>query len=110
MLLPTAVASGLGVIGRSCFAAGLLVGDHPNAELREVTPDWHAIVAFRDCAARLGRTRKELALQYNLSTESIAVTLVGMRSPSQVDEVVGLVAKPGLTSHERAAVLAGVDG
>ncbi len=39
-VLPAAARSGFGVISRSCFAAGLLVGNRPEAELQAQTPDW----------------------------------------------------------------------
>jgi aryl-alcohol dehydrogenase-like predicted oxidoreductase len=105
-LLPKARAAGAGVISRSCFAAGLLVGDRPEAELREATPDWQAIVAFRVTAARLARPRKELALQFNMGVESIAATVVGVRSPAQLEELLRLAATPPLTSDERAELFA----
>jgi aryl-alcohol dehydrogenase-like predicted oxidoreductase len=105
-LLPKAGAAGAGVMSRSCFAAGLLVGDRTEAELRAMTPDWPAIVAFRDTAARLGRPRKELALQFNLAVEPIAATLVGVRSPAQLQELLQLAAAPPLSRDERAELFA----
>ena len=105
-LLPVATATGAGVISRSCFAAGLLVGDRPEAELREATPNWSAIIEFRRIAAFLGRPRKELALQFNIGTEGIAVTVVGMRSQAQLDEILRLVSRPPLTLDERTELLA----
>jgi aryl-alcohol dehydrogenase-like predicted oxidoreductase len=100
-LVPKAGAAGAGVISRSCFAAGLLVGDRSETELRAVTPDWQAILAFRDTAARLGRPRKELALQFNLAVAGFATTLVGVRSPPQLRELLQLAAAPPLTTDER---------
>jgi aryl-alcohol dehydrogenase-like predicted oxidoreductase len=99
-VLPKAAALGIGVISRSCFAAGLLVGDRSEAELRELTPDWPAIVAFRATAQALGRPRKELALRFNLDTEPIAVTVVGMRSPKQLPEILRYSTAPSLTPDE----------
>jgi aryl-alcohol dehydrogenase-like predicted oxidoreductase len=109
-LLPKASMTGAGVISRSCFAAGLLTGDRPEAELREVTPDWPAIMAFRRVATQVGRPRKELALQFNLAIDGIAVTLVGMRSSAQLDEVLALAARPPLTPDERVALVALAEG
>jgi aryl-alcohol dehydrogenase-like predicted oxidoreductase len=105
-LLPKASAAGAGVMSRSCFAAGLLVGDRPETELRAMTPDWSSILAFRATAARVGRPRKELALQWNLAVEPIATTLVGVRSPAQLDELLQLVAALPLTTDERAELFA----
>jgi aryl-alcohol dehydrogenase-like predicted oxidoreductase len=108
-LVPKAGAAGAGLISRSCFAAGLLVGDRSETELRAMTPDWQAILAFRDTAARLGRPRKELALQFNLAVAAFATTLVGVRSPAQLRELLQLASAPPLTTDERAelAALAG---
>src|SRR5206468_812842 len=73
-VLSKAAEHGVGVISRSCFAAGLLVGSEPEESLRERTPDWAAIMGFRAAAADLDRPRDELALQFNLAVPSLAVT------------------------------------
>ena len=103
-VFPTAAATGVGVVSRSCFAAGLLVGDLPEAALRERTPDWQAIVAFRERAAELGRPLKELALKFSLGVEPIAVTVVGMRTPDHLREILRAVAAAPLTDVEMAAL------
>jgi aryl-alcohol dehydrogenase-like predicted oxidoreductase len=99
---PAASTLGAGVISRSCYAAGLLVGDLPEAELRERTPDWPAIMRFREVAARLGRPRRELALQFNLSEPAIAVTIIGMRTTDHLDETLRSWSAPPLSAGERA--------
>jgi aryl-alcohol dehydrogenase-like predicted oxidoreductase len=104
-VLAQAATLGIGVIARSCFAAGLLVGDSSPEQLRERTPDADRILAFQAAADRLGRPRKELALHFALDTPAIAVTLVGMREPAQVDEIVRLATAPPLTSDEMATLL-----
>jgi len=104
-LLAEAVARGVGVISRSCFAAGLLVGDQTADELREATPDWQAVSAFRVTASEIGRSGKELALQFNLGTAGIAVTLVGMRTPAQLTEILRCAGAPALSEAERTALV-----
>jgi aryl-alcohol dehydrogenase-like predicted oxidoreductase len=104
-VLPQAAADGVGVISRSCFAAGLLVGSRSEAELRQQTPDWQAILDFRAKADELGRPRRELALQFNLGTAPIAVTIVGMSTPKQLADIVREAAAPPLTDDERAALI-----
>ncbi len=86
-ILPEAAAAGAGVITRSCFAAGLLVGSTPPDELRERTPDWAAILAFRDKAAEMGRAPRELALQFSLAAPTVAVTIVGMHARAHLDQI-----------------------
>ena len=105
-VLPHAASNRLGVISRSCFGAGLLVGSRSEAELLQRTPDWQAIMEFRAKADQLGRSRRELALQFNLSTEPIAVTLIGMSTPKQLAEIVGEASAAPLTDDERAALVA----
>jgi aryl-alcohol dehydrogenase-like predicted oxidoreductase len=105
-VLPRAAAGGVGVISRSCFAAGLLVGSRSEAELRQQTPDWQAILDFRAKADELGRPRRELALQFNLGTAPIAVTIVGMSTPKQLADIVAEAAAPPLSDDERAALIA----
>jgi aryl-alcohol dehydrogenase-like predicted oxidoreductase len=99
-VLPAAASRGIGVIARSCFAAGLLVGSLPEAELRERTPDCDSILAFRAVAARLGRPPKELAVQLNLGVGEIATTLLGMSRPEHLTEGLRLASAPRLTHHE----------
>jgi aryl-alcohol dehydrogenase-like predicted oxidoreductase len=105
-VFPKATAAGVGVISRSCFAAGLLVGSRSEAELREQTPDWKAILAFRSKAAELGRARRELALQFNLGTAPIAVTIVGMSTPKHLDDILRDAAAPPLSADEMASLAA----
>jgi aryl-alcohol dehydrogenase-like predicted oxidoreductase len=104
-LLAAASAAGAGVIARSCFAAGLLVGSQTEAQLRESTPDWQAVLGFRTAASALGRPLKEVALQFNLGVAGIASTLVGLRTPAQLSEVLRYAAAPALTEAERMAVV-----
>ncbi len=105
-VLPAARAAGTGVISRSCFAAGLLVGSRSEAELKAQTPDWEAIIAFRATAERLGRSRRELALQFSLGTPGISVTIIGMSTPAHLADIVTEAAAPALTDDERAALIA----
>jgi aryl-alcohol dehydrogenase-like predicted oxidoreductase len=106
VVLPKAAEAGVGVIGRSCFAAGLLLSALPEAELRQRTPDWPAIVSFRSRAAVFGRSQRELALQFNLGTEAIAVTIIGMSTVAHLQQVLRDAAAAPLTSDERAALTA----
>jgi aryl-alcohol dehydrogenase-like predicted oxidoreductase len=105
-LLPAASRTGTGVISRSCFAAGLLVGTRSASELHDLTPDWKRIIEFRRVAETLARVPKELALQFSLGTDGIAATVVGIRSASQLDEILRLAAAPPLSPDERAEVTA----
>jgi aryl-alcohol dehydrogenase-like predicted oxidoreductase len=104
VVLPRAAAQGVGVIARSCFAAGLLTSTLSEAELRQRTPDWAAITAVRARAESFGRTPRELALQFNLGTEGIAVTIIGMSTTAQLRQILHDAAAPPLTVEERAAV------
>jgi aryl-alcohol dehydrogenase-like predicted oxidoreductase len=100
MVFPKAARAGTGVVSRSCFAAGLLVSSLSEDQLRERTPDWKAIVAFRSKADKLGRPLSELALQFNLATAPIAVTIVGMRTRAHLAGIVRDAEAPALTPDE----------
>jgi aryl-alcohol dehydrogenase-like predicted oxidoreductase len=105
-ILPTATANGVGVISRSCFAAGLLVSSMSADELRDRTPDAEAIMVFRRVAATLGRSRQELALQFNLGVAGISVTIIGMRTEEHLRDVIRDATCPALTAEELRAVRA----
>jgi aryl-alcohol dehydrogenase-like predicted oxidoreductase len=105
VVLLKAAAAGVGVIGRSCFAAGLLVGSLPDEVLRRRTPDWKAILAFRAKAAETGRPLRELALQFSLGTNGLAVTIVGMHTAAHLHQVVHDAAAASLTSDEMASLV-----
>jgi aryl-alcohol dehydrogenase-like predicted oxidoreductase len=106
VVLPGARKAGVGVISRSCFAAGLLVGSTPEAELRERTSDWPAIVAFRTQANELGRPLRQLALHFSTGNDLIAVTVVGMSTRAHLDQILDDAAAAPLTADERAALIA----
>jgi aryl-alcohol dehydrogenase-like predicted oxidoreductase len=99
-VLTAAAANGVGAISRSCYAAGLLVGPLSDSDLRARTPDAEAIIRFRRAAARLARPLKELALQFNLGVDEIAVTVLGMVRREQLEENVRFAAAPPLTFDE----------
>jgi aryl-alcohol dehydrogenase-like predicted oxidoreductase len=105
VIFPKATATGVGVISRSCFAAGLLTGSLSEDDLRARTPDWAAIVAFRSKAQIVGRPVRELALQFNLSTEPIAVTIVGMSRPAHLKQILQDAVAPPLSPQERAVLV-----
>jgi aryl-alcohol dehydrogenase-like predicted oxidoreductase len=106
LVFPKARAAGTGVISRSCFAAGLLVSSLSEDELRERTPDWKAILAFRSKAAELGRPLPQLALQFNLGMEPIAVTLIGLRTRAHLAGIVRDIDAPSLSSAEMELLVA----
>jgi aryl-alcohol dehydrogenase-like predicted oxidoreductase len=105
VVFPKAAAAGAGVISRSCFAAGLLVGSLPEGDLRRRTSDWRAILAFRTKASELGRPLRQLALKFSLSSAPTAVTIVGMHTPAHLGQIVQDAGAPPLTSHEMASLV-----
>jgi aryl-alcohol dehydrogenase-like predicted oxidoreductase len=101
-LFPQAAARGVGIISRSCYVAGLLRDDVPEATLRSVTPDWQEILRIRQVAGRIGRPVLEAALQLSLSIPTISVTILGMRTPEHLRENLRLHAAPPLTAADIA--------
>jgi aryl-alcohol dehydrogenase-like predicted oxidoreductase len=84
-LLPKARHRDVGVITRSCFAAGLFKDGLTEPQLRELTPDWARILELRERADVVGRPLLEAALQFSVAAPS-AVTIVGMRTPAHLRE------------------------
>jgi aryl-alcohol dehydrogenase-like predicted oxidoreductase len=83
-LFPKAAERGVGLIARSCYAAGLFKDGLAEDRLRELTADWEQILVLRHRAAQLRRPLLEAALQFSIATPPIAVTIVGMRTPAHV--------------------------
>jgi aryl-alcohol dehydrogenase-like predicted oxidoreductase len=105
LVLPKASGSAVGVIARSCFAAGLLVSSLSEDELRSRTPAWRTILAFRSKAQMFGRTPREVALQFNLAADAIAVTILGMSTPQHLRQILEAYEAPALTPEQRAALV-----
>jgi aryl-alcohol dehydrogenase-like predicted oxidoreductase len=103
LVFPKASGSAVGVIARSCFAAGLLVSSLSEDELRGRTPEWRTILAFRSKAEMFGRTPREAALQFNLAADAIAVTILGMSTPQHLRQILDAYEAPALSTQERAA-------
>jgi L-galactose dehydrogenase len=93
-LLPTLATHGVGVIGASPLAMGLLRDEGP--------PAWHPAPAeLREAAVRAaahcrtqGKSLAALALRYSLTLDGPATMLVGLGSEAQVNENVAAVAEP----------------
>ncbi len=105
-LFPKAKRHGIGVISRSCYAAGLFKDGLSEQALRDLTPDWEQILTLRRTANELERPLLEAALQFSLATEPIAVTIVGMRTPAHLRENLRHHAAAPLTASELAALSA----
>ena len=101
-LLPSAAERGVGVISRSCFAAGLLRDDVPDDVLQPLGDQAAQILRLRRLAAELGRSLLEVALQFSLATKATSVTLLGMRTPDHLSGNLRLYSAPPLTADERA--------
>jgi aryl-alcohol dehydrogenase-like predicted oxidoreductase len=102
-LFPVAAGGPLAVISRSCYAAGLLRDDLSEETLRAMAPEWAQILELQRKAAGLGRPLLEAALQFSLRAESVAVTLLGMRTPAHLSDNLKLYSAPRLTEEELAA-------
>ncbi len=102
--LDTALAQaeerGVGVIARGCFGGGLLKESLTESELKETTPKWPQILAYRREAAQQGRPILAIALQFALRAPAIAVTLLGMRTETHLAENLRYYAAPPLTDAE----------
>jgi aryl-alcohol dehydrogenase-like predicted oxidoreductase len=93
-LLPRAREQGVGVIARECLANGLLVKDVPAGDVRsycesdaEAAAKVLLIEKYRQTAAGAGRTISQLALEFVRGLEGVSVTLVGVSSLQQLNNL-----------------------
>lgn len=77
---------GVGVIVRGCFGGGLLKESLTEAQLKEMTPKWERILAYRGLSEQQGRPVLEMALQFALRAPAVSVTLLGMRTEAHLTE------------------------
>ncbi|HXG23830.1 MAG TPA: aldo/keto reductase [Chthonomonadales bacterium] len=109
-ILPQAEAQGKGIIARGCFGGGLLKETLTEQELKEMTPKWPQIFAYRRIASGRGRPLLEMALQFCLRTPGISVTLLGMRTESHLMDNLRYYSAHPLTEEEYAEIVSVRDG
>ena len=105
-ILPYALEQGIGVIGYSPMASGLLAGkmtaeraaNLPENDWRSRSDDFrepllskHLILVDKlaEIGARHGRTAGEAAIAWTLNNPAVTGSIVGIRHPNQVDGVIG---------------------
>lgn len=105
-ILPYCAANNVGVIAYSPMKSGLLSGAMtkervaamPEDDFRRRTPNFqeplltrnlNLVEVLRGIGARHGRTPGEVAIAWTLRRPEVTGAIVGMRSPSQVDGVIG---------------------
>ena len=116
-VLPTAARQGVGVIGFSPLAQGLLGGRYLDGipgdsraalnqgngglSARQVTPELMAkLGALNQIAARRGQTLAQMALAWLLRDERVTSVLIGASKPQQVTECVGCLRQPSFEAGE----------
>ena len=67
LLFPGRRLTGVAIIARSCYAAGLFRDGLDQATLQAVTPDWPEILELHRRADAIGRPLMEAALQFSLA-------------------------------------------
>ena len=118
-VIPWCGAHGMGVIGYSPMATGVLSGAYDATRFEELAADdWRRESSaqildlaerLRQVASRIGVTVGELAVAWALSNESVTGVICGARSPQQVD---GWIASSDLQLDAEAVAEIGsiVDG
>jgi aryl-alcohol dehydrogenase-like predicted oxidoreductase len=112
-VLGRAQGRGAGVIGRQCFASGLLAKPAPEwpreepggASARQGEPSL-ALGQYRAIADELQRPLLQLALGYAISQPGVAVTLLGLRTEAHLHANLRHFAALPLAEHERKALAA----
>lgn len=109
--VPLARERGVAVIARECFAGGLLAKPLDALGLASIIPDAAEreakrsdILSYARLAEQSGRALPELALQFVRAIEGVTVTLLGMRTETQVASNLRLLATNPLTGAEFAAL------
>lgn len=104
-MLPQAEAQGVGIIARGCYGGGLLKETLTEQELKERTPKWPQIFAYRQIASERGRPLLEMALQFCLRAPGISVTLLGMRTESHLMDNLRFYSAHPLAEEEYAEIM-----
>lgn len=90
----------IGVLVRGSVASGLLV-DKPGRDYLGHTSAQVAEAALAvKAVSQSGRTPAQTAIQYVLQHPAVTSAVVGMRTPQQLEEAVGAVSAPQITSEE----------
>jgi aryl-alcohol dehydrogenase-like predicted oxidoreductase len=121
-ILPYTQANGIGVIVYSPMKSGLLTGKMtreriaamPDDDFRKRTPSFQeplltrnlkVVELLREIGAGYGRTPGEVAIAWTLRHPAVTAAIVGLRSPAQVDGVIG-AAEFRLSEDEIARIAA----
>jgi len=105
-ILPYALRSNIGVIVYSPMYSGLLSGAMTRARIAQLaSDDWRRrnpnfqepslsrnlrlVELLRDIGDRYGRTPGEVAIAWTLHNFAVTAAIVGVRTPQQVDGVIG---------------------
>ncbi len=102
--LAAAKARGLGVIARGCFGGGLLKDGLDGAQLEAATPKWQRILALRSLSNSMGRSLLDVAFQFCRDTPAVAITLLGMRVATHLQENLRYMQGAPLSEEEYAAL------
>ena len=108
-ILPYALKSNVGVIVYSPMYSGLLSGAMTRARIAQLAPDdWRQrnpnfqeplltrnlrlVQLLREIGDRYGRTPGEVAIAWTLHNFAVTAAIVGVRTPEQVDGIIGAAA------------------
>jgi aryl-alcohol dehydrogenase-like predicted oxidoreductase len=110
-LVSRARGQGIALIARECFAGGLLTKPLDALGLEAIIPDAVAreakraeILGYSAVAREWRRSLAEMALQFVLGIDGVAVTLAGMRTAAQLVGNLERLAAPALSTAEYAAL------
>lgn len=111
--IPNAGKLGIGVIARQVFASGLLTRPVDQLALDHIDVDYVQAVHKRDqlatyagIAKQFGRGAAEMALQFDLTRDEVAVVLLGIYRSSQLETAMAALHAPALSAEERQQLIA----
>lgn len=92
--IPHTAERGVGLLVRSVLGGSLLGSKLTDTQLREMTPQWSRISAFRELAAELGCELQSLAMRYALSPSGVSAAILGMYTAEHLQRTLSLSCTP----------------
>lgn len=100
-LVNEAMQLGIGIIGRQCYASGLLARPSNQSDFRNQPPErLGQVQRLEAIASQFGRNLPELALKFATATPGVGVTLVGVSSVEHIKDAIGFLDAPALNESE----------
>jgi aryl-alcohol dehydrogenase-like predicted oxidoreductase len=100
-LVNEAMQRGIGIVGRQCYASGLLARPSSQSDFRNQPPErLNQVQRLEAIASQFGRELPEMALKFATAIQGIDVTLVGVSSVEHIKDAIRFLDAPALNDSE----------